>query len=150
MKFISIYVAILIVCSCKAKPDKMIIRDSGLLRHTKFPFIARETNVQKLVSQIDNSDCVYMGGIGFTGEENQIYDCYLRLLEIAPDSIWVELSYNKNPVIRIYSFKALKTRKSPRLPEVIGRLQMDTATFCYVSGDVSMPNSVGGFIENTK
>lgn len=87
-------------------------------------------------------NCVYFGKIGYAGEENEVYDSYQRFLEIAPDSMWVKLSYNKNPILRIYAFDELDTRKSLCLQDVKKRLQKDEATVCHVFADTRMSYSV--------
>jgi hypothetical protein len=101
--------------------------------------------MQFLIDRIDNSDCVYFGGIGIAGD-SKIYDCYRTLLKIGPDSMWVNLSFNKNPIIRIYAFEALETRKSLHLQEARDRLKKDKATFCYVSDDVKASYSVCDYV----
>ena len=151
MKYLQIFVILLIGCGHKPKPHARVKEnDKETVRYPKFPYIATEGDIKKLVSRIDSSDCVYFGRIGFAGEESEVYDCYQRLLEIAPDSVWVSLSHNKNPVIRIYAFEALKAKKSPNLREVKVRLQKDRATVCYVSADNRVIYSVGFYVEDSK
>ena len=147
MKYL--FILLVIGCGYRTKPQyksKAIDKDTG--RYAKFPYIATESNIQKLVSRVDSSDCVYFGRIGYTGEESEVYDSYQRLLEIAPDSIWVQLSYNNNPIIRIYAFKALQTKNRAFLKEVEYRLQKDKATFCYVSADTRTIYSVSSFVSH--
>ena len=141
----------LIGSGCKSKYNHNVkTKDTAAPRYAKYPTIGSETDIQKLIGRIDSSDCVYIGGIGYAGEENEVYDCYQRLLEIAPDSIWSELSYNKNPILRTYAFKAFQDKKSLQLRDVKERLQKDEATICYVSGDVSATYPVSLFVSTAK
>jgi len=151
MKYFQLFILFFIGCGYKHDShDQGKAIDTNTVRFVKFPYIATEMNIQKLVDRIDSSDCVYFGKIGFVGEENEIYDSYQRLLEIAPDSIWFNLSYNKNPVIRVYAFKALETKKSSHLQDVKGRLQEDKATVCYVAADTRTSFSISFFVSNAK
>jgi hypothetical protein len=151
MKYLQILVILFIGCGHKPKPHARVKGiDKESIKYPKFPYIATEDDINKLISRIDRSDCVYFGRIGLAGEESEVYDCYQRLLEIAPDSVWVNLSQNKNPVIRIYAFEALKAKKSPNLREVKVRLQKDHATVCYVSADNRVIYSVGLYVEDSK
>ena len=151
MKYFQLFILVLIGCGHKPKtPVKAKAIDRDAVRFAKFPSIARETDIQQLIGVINNSDCAYFGRIGYAGEENEVYDCYQRLLEIAPDSIWVKLSYNKNPILRIYASDALETRKSLYLRDVKKRLQKDTARFWHAAADMRMELSVGFFVSNSK
>jgi hypothetical protein len=151
MKYLQVFVILLIGCNHKPKHhDTTKVIDKDTVRYLKFPYIRTESDIQKLIGRIDSSECVYFGGIGFTGEENEVYDCYQRLLEIAPDSVWVNLSHNKNPILRIYAFEALKNKKSPNLVDVKARLRKDQATVCYISGDNKVVYSVGFYVGNSK
>lgn len=134
MRYLLIYIVTLIACGCKGKTQH----------------IGREPNIQFLIDQIDNSDCVYFGGVGLAGENSKIYDCYRTLLKISPDSMWVNLSFNRNQIIRVYAFEALKKIKSLHLQEVRDRLKKDKATFCYVSDDVKAFFSVCDYVAGSK
>lgn len=148
MKYLQIFMLLLIGCSSNSNQAMKIIKADSA-RFVKFLYIAKENNIQKLVTLIDRSDCVYIGGIGYTGDESEVYDSYQRLLEIAPDSLWVKLSFNKNPVLRVYALKALVTKNSSKLFEANDRLQKDKDTICYVAGDTRMSFSVSFFVSST-
>ena len=134
MRYLPICIVTLIIICCKAKT----------------PHIGREPKIQFLIDQIESSDCVYFGGIGLAGGESKIYDCYRTLLKIAPDSMWFNLSFSKNPIIRVYAFEALRTTRSLHLEVVKDRLKKDRATFCYVSDDVKASYSVRDYVAGSK
>jgi hypothetical protein len=144
---------ILLFFACGHKPGTRISVKpiyTNSIRFAIFPYVSIESNIQTLVSRIDKSDAVYFGGIGYTGTESEVYDCYQRLLEIAPDSTWDNLSHNKNPILRIYAFDALKTRNSDNLQGVKHRLQKDKATFRLVSGCTEFVWTVSSFVSIVK
>jgi len=151
MKYYPVCVIFLVACAGKAKNRHNIsLPNSDTAKYSKYPHIAKENNIKDLVDRIDRSDCVYSKRVGYTLEESEIYDYYDRLLKIAPDSIWVQLSFHKNPVIRIYAFEALSAKKSSYLQVVKERLQKDTASFCYVAADIRTTLSVGAFVAGAK
>jgi len=151
VKYLHIFILVFIACEHKPRPQnkaKSVGVDAG--KFVQFPYIAKENSIQKLVGLIDSGDCVYFGRIGYNGEESEIYDCYQRLLEIASDSIWIKLTNDKNPVLRVYAFRALESKKSSRLQEVKDRLLKDKATVCYVSADTRIIVSVSSFVSTSK
>jgi hypothetical protein len=151
MKYYPICLILLVACGGKVKNRHNIsVPDNDTVKYAKYPRIAKENNIKVLVDRIDKSDCVYSGRVGYTLEESEIYDCFQRLLEIAPDSIWVQLSFHRNPVIRIYAFEALSTKKSSYFQAVKERLQKDTASFCYVAADIRTTYSIGSFVAVAK
>ncbi len=89
---------------------------------------------------------VIIGGRGFAGEETMADDCYERLLQIAPDSTWVRLSFSKKPVVRMYAFDALFYRNSPDLKGVKDRLRNDKAAVLSVSGCTEITASICFFV----
>lgn len=72
--------------------------------------------------------------VGFTGEPSEIYALYAALLRVAPDTLWRKLTFSKKPVMRYYAFKALMEKKDPGLPQVIARLEKDSAGVEVTSG----------------
>ncbi|GGB19872.1 hypothetical protein [Puia dinghuensis] len=102
--------------------------------------------IHQLVFDLEYSSCVIIGGVGITGKDNPAADAYKTLLRIAPDSVWVRLSYSEKPVVRMYAFEALLSKKSPDLERVKNRLKKDTATVCEIFGDVSMTSSIGELV----
>lgn len=102
--------------------------------------------IRHYIIQLDLSDRVITGGVGFTGKDNPTADAYKSLLQIAPDSVWVRLSYSEKAVVRMYAFEALHSKNSPELEEVTSRLKTDTAVVCEVSGDLEITTSIAQFV----
>jgi hypothetical protein len=141
----------MIGCGHKTKfHDNVKVTNKDSVRYVKFPYIGKENDIIKLINRIDSSECVYFGSVGIAGEESEVYDCYQRLLEIAPDSVWIKLSYNENPVLRLYAFEALKATKSPDLQKTKARLQRDKATVCYISADNRVIYSISSYVTDSK
>lgn len=149
MKYLPLLALILIGCGHNPKlRNEIAVLYKDTVPFAKFPYIASECNIDRLVSRIDSSDCVYFGRIGYAGEESMVYDTYLRLLQIAPDSIWLRLSFSKNPVLRVYAFEALESQKSKYLQVVKNRLRKDKATICYVSADIRIIYSISSLVSS--
>ena len=94
-------------------------------------------NINDLISTIESSKYIereYIGGWG--AKKSYIYGCYEKLLEIASDSLWIELSYSKSPVMRYYAYKALLSKESSEFPAVRNRLIRDTSPVCTYSCDI--------------
>ena len=87
-----------------------------------------------LISIIEASEYIEAKHIGFIGEKSKIYSCYEKLLEIASDSLWIELSYSKSPVMRCYAYQALLLKENINLPSIRNRLIKDTSSVCTYSG----------------
>ena len=130
MKYWIIFITALLGCGAKPETSSRVIR--------------------QLVSQLEYSPCVIIGGVGIEGKENTAAESYKKLLQVAPDSVWVRLSYSEKPVVRMYAFEALFSRNSPDLESVKTRLKADTATVCRVSGDVEMNLSIGSLVSGMK
>ena len=110
---------------------------------------ANETNINKLVKFLENSDCYY-GSVGINGGENSVYESYKRLLTLVGDSVWVELSKNKNAVVRVYAFKALLSKNSPEVKRIQNTLKSDSTSFCLKANDFSLDMTVGFYVMNAK
>jgi hypothetical protein len=102
--------------------------------------------IRQLVFQLQQSDCVIIGGVGITGRVNPAADSYTTLLRIVPDSVWVRLSYNEKAVVRMYAYEALFSKSSPELEQVKIRLKRDTAMVCQIFDDVTITASIGEFV----
>ena len=148
-KYIIFYLLFFIGCEIKSKPLKEL-NNKTTQNILKYADIKTENNIQKLVSEIELSDCVYGNGVGMNGEENRVYDCYDRLLQIAPDSLWFNLSHNKSPVVRVYAYKTLLNKKDPKLPLVKNFLKKDTSTVCWSSNDINIKCSISYLISILK
>ena len=105
--------------------------------------------IDDLISVIESSKDIegeYVGG--WATKKSHTYNCYKTLLEIVSDSLWVELSYSKSPVMRYYAYEALLTRESANLSSVRSRLLKDTTQVCFHTCDIIICNcTLGKLIE---
>ena len=108
--------------------------------------IALSKTIHNEVLQLERSSCVITGGVGFTGEDNPTAAAYRKLFRIAPDSVWVRLSYSEKLVLRMYAFIALLNKNSSELDLVEGRLKTDTGVVCEISDDITETNSIGNIV----
>jgi hypothetical protein len=106
--------------------------------------------INELVFQLEYSSCVITGGAGFTGKVYPQADAYKTLLRVAPDSVWVRLSYSEKPVVRMYAFDALFSKNSPELEGVRSRLKNDKAAVCEVFDDVTVTSSIGDIVSRVR
>jgi hypothetical protein len=118
-------------------------KDSALTKRT-MPDI--ENNLKILITRIEASDCVYGAGIGIESRANATYESYDRLNKLISDSEWLNLSYSRSTVMRIYAFKALLERNQLMAAEVRHRLKTDSSTFCYIANDIEYTSSVSKFV----
>ena len=100
------------------------------------------TDANMLISTLNTSSTLEDANIGYTGENSLSYGYYLRLKEIASDSVLVALTYHKNPKIRVYGMWALAENNNKLAMLQMKRLQHDQATVMYQSGCTTMPESV--------
>jgi len=111
--------------SCKSHANK---KSMNML----FSNTNKTRTIFKINLGIEESDCVYIGGSGITGEEKYASVCYKKLLEIAPDTLWINLSKSKSGVAKYYAFTALFFKKNTQKNEVEKRLKEDTTTICVI------------------
>jgi hypothetical protein len=140
MKYWLFIVAGLMSCNAKpaSQPGKTL--SSGDLSGKAVS--GRDQEIENLVFTLRCSDCAYFGGIGIEGKESPVFDAYKRLLKIAPDSLWVRLSYSDKPVVRLYALEALVKKNSPLLDGVERRLKNDSAGVCTIADDLGISYSI--------
>jgi hypothetical protein len=135
--------------ACKDNPNRHLLSlppPKKFDTTSKYPWVARENDREALIAVMEGTDCAYFGGIGIAGEESEVYDCYKRLLAIAPDSMWLRLSHHTKPVVRMYAYRALQQKNSPDYGKVKRWLARDTATVCEQAGCTIMTFSLKEFI----
>lgn len=101
-------------------------------------------DIDGLISMIESSKKIEGEYIGFTAEKSEIYTCYKTLLELASDSLWIELSYSKSVVMRYYAYRALLSKGNVNLLSIRNRLIKDTTQVCYHSGCLTICNRTLG------
>ena len=82
--------------------------------------------------------CLNERGIGDCGTYTRPYAAYERLSQIASANELFELTKAFDPIIRIYSVRALKVKNDSLFKLAQKRLSKDTATVCWYSGCIKM------------
>lgn len=103
-----------------------------------------------LTNALEASTCAYLGNTGIEGKENYFYNSYKRLSQIAPDSLFIQLTESKNHVARYYGYAALKNRKYKDLDKIAEQLKKDTTSICFSSGCISSRNTISFLVSNDK
>lgn len=110
-----------------------------------FKFIFRENKFTVLASMLDSSETMNEKGVGFGGIYTWQYACYERLKQVASTRELIYLTKHRNPVIRVYAYKALIGVDSVEAKVARKRLLNDTATFDYFSGCMMTQEQVKDF-----
>ena len=105
-------------------------------------------DIDYFISRIESSENIESKHIGFTGEKSIIYSYYEKLLEIASDSLWIELSYSKSAVMRYYAYQALLSKGNIRFLSVRNRLIKDTSCVCFHTFDMINCLTLGSRIKS--
>ena len=111
-------------------------------------FVDTVADIDYLISIIESSKNIESKHIGFTGRKSHVYGCYEKLLDAASDSLWVELSYSKSPVMRCYACNALLSNESTNFLSVRNRLLKDTTEVCCQTRDMFFYFTIGYVVEN--
>lgn len=138
----------LFVIACNESPEVVTYEDSETSVVTNshltfrdlrdFPEIAKETNIDSLISGMIKNDCVYERAVGFGGNYTKEYACFERLSEILNEKELFELVKHPNANVRLYAYKALTNYKSEYLEEAKALLNLDTSSVCTFSGCIKM------------
>ena len=143
---IYILLLLLFLAGCCPKQEKAtgINEISLILMDDRYLFFT----INDLISTIESSKYIerkYVGG--WAARKSHIYDCYEKLLEIASDSLWVELSYSKSPVMKYYAYNALFSKGNINSLSIRNRLIGDTSSVCTHSCDIiDCLHTLGGLI----
>jgi hypothetical protein len=94
--------------------------------------------IQKIANGIAKDNVLKSAGVGYGGVRTDQWERFEKLKKEATDEELKELTENKNPVVRCYSFQAIATRKSIDVFPILLKHLNDTArieTFqgCIVS-----------------
>jgi len=103
-----------------------------------FPEVAKETNIDSLITGMIQGDCVYESAVGFGGAYTKEYACFERLSELLSEKELFELVEHRNANVRLYAYKALTNEESEYLEEAKSRLKLDTSSVCTFSGCMQM------------
>lgn len=99
-----------------------------------FPAIAKEENIDSLISGMIKEDCVYESAIGFAGAYTEIYACFERLCELSSDKEMFELVKHSNTNVRLYALKGLIAKESPYTSKAKLLLNTDEEMVCIFNG----------------
>jgi hypothetical protein len=152
MRKIALIILISFLTNCQNKPpvrqknkfDPQQISNDSALYH--FPDIARETNRDNLLSEIQASECVESKFINISGDYSRTFACFERLNEISSDSSLFELTKSKFSVVRAYAFQALRTRNKVLSNLARKYLQNDTAKICIIISDTKDLTDIKSYI----
>gem|GEM_PF-5909380 len=117
----------------KVKTNNLPFRD---LRD--FPEVAKEGNIDSLISGMIKGDCVYESAVGFGGSYTKEYACFERLSELLNEIEFFKLTSHPNAHVRLYAYKALVNNESEYLENAKTSLKSDTANVCTFSGCMKM------------
>ena len=93
-------------------------------------------DINDMIFAIESSENIEREYIGIERRKSCIYSCYEKLLKIVSDSLWIKLSYSKNPVMRYYAYNALLTRKNDNISSIRNRLIKDRESVCVHTCDM--------------
>lgn len=132
------------------RPRKGLIQDKQVNDDIGYAEIVGKMDVKMLISIVDSSNCMYSRGIGIEGKENITFAAFDRLNQLASDSLLLQLSYSSNPVMRAYSYNALRYRNRVLASSVKKRLKNDTARLCWITNDMDLTCTISFFVSNTE
>ncbi len=112
---------------------------------SRFPDIQNENNLNKIIKQLESSDCVNEKGIGFAAEYTRTYALYERMTQLATENQLFSLLNNKSAIVRVYAFKGLKEMKYPSTSRAKLILDSDTNHVCWFVGCVKSNVEVSSF-----
>jgi hypothetical protein len=113
-----------ISCIQTTKKTLNINTESVLTRDTLLPIIANLTKYNRVEDK----------QIGEGGSLSEVYEEFERLIKIANDSELVNLTYHKNPSVRIYAFWGLAKRNYKGILDILNKHLNDTMTISYMAG----------------
>ncbi|HOF17194.1 MAG TPA: hypothetical protein PLF32_03915 [Bacteroidales bacterium] len=145
MKIYILFVLLFVCISCNTKERKnSTFKDSidSVLKVNSREYINDKISVIESSKQIEGKH------IGYGGQISGIYSCYEILLKNISDSLWIELSYSKSPVMRYYAYQALLSKGNIKFLSVWNRLRKDTSSVCFQTCDVIFGGDLGFHIKN--
>jgi hypothetical protein len=119
--------ATLISCNTKTKPSVKAE-------------VYRLDSIQKIVNNLGDGNIIG-DNIGIAGSTYR-FDLYKQLNKIATTNELITLTNHGNPAVRIYSFRALASRRSDKVFEILLNHINDTMHVVSVSGCTGMTETV--------
>ncbi len=122
------------------KPGSVTIRDMS-----RFPDIKNQNNLNKIVRELETSECVDENGVGFAAEYTRTFALYERMGQLATEQQLFGLLKNKSAVVRVYAFRALAAMKYSSANAGKAILDSDTNHVCWFTGCVKTDTTVSFF-----
>lgn len=158
-KIIYVLLVILLSSSCSSrKPESGIsVSDTTAVQEipksgsvtirdmSRFPDIKNQNNLNKIVRELETSECVDENGVGFAAEYTRTYALYERMTQLATEQQLFGLLRNKSAVVRVYAFRALATMKYSSANSGKAILDSDTNHVCWFVGCVKTDTVVSFF-----
>lgn len=120
-----------------SKQDSVITspnENSTIRNISKFPDIKNQNNLSVIMKELNNAECVNENGIGFAGEYTRTFALFERMKQLATETQLNSFLKHKNPVVRVYAFRALKDLKYLSANKAKQLLDSDSTSVCWFSG----------------
>lgn len=112
----------------------------------KHKALANQSSVNVLIQGIETAG-FFDGNTTFINwGEGYAYNCYERLLEVAPDTTWLRLGSSTNPVTRYYACRALYQKHSPYAKALQQKLLKDSTLLGMQSCDLQLTLPLSYFV----
>ena len=102
--------------------------------------------IDNITSQLATNNKYESQYIGIAGSESKQYLLYLQLKNNATKEELTALLHHKNPVVRVYVFKALFEKDKNLAKQKTKHLQHDTARFMTLQGCIGGMTTVQNFV----
>ena len=112
---------------------------------SRFPDIKNQNNLNKIVRELETSECVDENGVGFAAEYTRTYALFERMSQLATEQQLFSLLKNKSAIVRVYAFRALATLKYTSANSGKAILDSDTSHVCWFVGCVKTDTLVSFF-----
>src|SRR5258706_328682 len=105
------------ICACNAKHEPTT-RENAFNAY----------RLEQIISDIAENNIIEGENVGIAGSRSTQRVRYKVLNKLASDDELISLTYHTNPVVRYYSFRALVSRNSSKVFDILVRHMNDTAT----------------------
>ncbi len=110
-------------------------KENKIVRNiSQFPDIKNQNNLSVIMKELNNAECVNENGIGFSGEYTRTFALFERMKQLATETQLNSFLKYKNPVVRVYAFRALKDLKYLSANKAKQLLDSDSTSVCWFSG----------------
>lgn len=144
---IIIVIGIVLITSCDLTSEQNAKQQPGgtayaeLYAPTNYD-VAGIDNLDSVVNYLGKASVIDDGHVGIAGSQSTTYAHYIRLKELASDSILENLIQHDNPVVRVYAYWALIERNYSKKTALMQVAANDSSSVKYMSGCIMMPEPV--------